>query len=283
MQPQPDLPLISIVTPSYNQASYLRRTLESLLGQGYPRLELIVIDGGSNDGSVEIIREFADHIAYWVSEPDRGQSHAINKGFARATGDVFGWLNSDDLLLPGALMAVGEIFAAYPEIGWITGRTTLVDVDDRLSQVWLKRKPRFRRLIAGGWYHGRALGFINQEGTFWRRALWELAGGHVDETRHYSMDYELWRRFARYADLVSVDRSLGAFRKQPNQKTSQLDAYFKEAGVRLPAAARFVAWPIRGAFTILSWPFAPRLIYDSQAGRWQFKPGPFFQPGIGPK
>lgn len=261
---------ISVVTPSYNQAAFLRKTLDSVLNQDYPDLELIVIDGGSTDGSAEMLQSYSARLTFWISEPDRGQSHALNKGFARASGDILTWLNSDDVLLPGALHAVGEIFAQYPQIDWLTGQPANIDVDDHLRVTPLK-VGRFRRLIRRGWYHGRGLGFIRQEGTFWRRSLWERAGAAIDETRHYAMDDALWRRFAAHADLVSVDRPLAAFRTQPQQKTAQLERYYAEAGIRLPSAARLAALPLRAAFTLVSWPFAPRVI--CRADRWELRGG----------
>lgn len=252
------LPSISIVTPSYNQAAFIERTLMSIHAQGYPRLEHIVIDGGSSDGSTKIIRAYEDNLAYWVSEPDNGQSDALNKGFSRATGEIMTWLNSDDVLLPGALQAVGEIFAQCPQVEWLTGLGANIDVHDQLRHFPLKT-GRFRRLIEKGWYHGRALGFIRQEGTFWRRSLWERAGGQIDITRHWTMDFALWRRMAEHADLYTADQAFAAYRSHPDQKTAQLDRYYAEAGVRLPNAVRTIAVPVRAAFTVITWPLAPRV------------------------
>lgn len=262
-----ELPLISIVTPSYNQAAFLRKTLDSVLDQNYPNLETIVIDGASTDGSVDILHDYGSKLTYWVSEPDHGQSQALNKGFAHTTGDILTWLNSDDVLLPNALHTVGEIFARYPQIQWLTGQPANLDVRDQLRVSPLKT-GRFRSLIRRGYYHGRGLGFIRQEGTFWRRSLWEKAGAAIDEAKHYAMDDDLWKRFAQYADLVTVDMPLAAFRSQPQQKTAQLDHYYAEAGVILPHAARFVMLPVRALFTLLSWRFAPRVV--RRDGEWRY-------------
>lgn len=260
-----DYPRISIITPSYNQAAFLRKTLDSVLDQHYPNLEYIVIDGGSTDGSVDILREYDAKLTYWVSEPDQGQSHAINKGFARATGEIMTWLNSDDVLLPGSLHTVGEIFARYPQIQWLTGQPANLDVHDHL-RVFPLKTGRFRALIRRGWYHGRGLGFIRQEGTFWRRSLWEKVGASINEAKHYAMDNDLWRRFAQHADLVTVDMPLAAFRSQPKQKTAQLNRYYAEANVKLPEAVRVIVLPIRAIFTLISWRFAPRVVRRN--GEW---------------
>jgi glycosyltransferase involved in cell wall biosynthesis len=260
-----ELPRISIITPSYNQAAFFRKTLDSVLDQNYPNLEYIVIDGGSTDGSTDILREYSSRLVYWVSEPDEGQSHALDKGFTRSTGEIMTWLNSDDVLLAGSLHTVGEIFARYPQIQWLTGQPANLDVHDQLRVSPLKT-GRFGALIRHRWYHGRGLGFIRQEGTFWRRSLWEKIGGSLDQAKHYAMDDELWRRFAQHAQLVTVDMPLAAFRTHPQQKTAQLSRYYAEAGVKLPHAARAVMLPIRAIFTLLSWRFAPRVVHHK--GEW---------------
>ncbi len=224
----------------------------SLLDQGYPDLEVIVIDGGSTDGSADILQSVATRLAYAVSEPDSGQAHAINKGFTRSTGSILAWLNSDDVLLPGALAAVGELFAGFPQVQWLTGQPANIGADGALRHFPLK-SGYFRGAIRRGWYHGRALGFIRQEGTFWRRSLWDQSGGALDEARYYTMDYDLWRRFAQHAPLVTVAQTLAAFREHAAQKTAALDGYYAEAGVHVPQAARIVTVPARALISPLAW------------------------------
>ena len=278
--PKTTFPRISIIIPSYNQAEYLEATLCSVLDQGYPNLEVILMDGGSKDGSQEIIERYASHLAYWQSQPDEGQAAALNAGFARATGEVLTWLNSDDVLLPGALPLIGETLARFPEIVWLTGLPANIDASGRLAEIGLPTTGRFRPFIQRGWYHGRALGFIRQEGTFWRRNLWERVGARLDPWRYFSLDYDLWRRFAAHADLVTVASILAAYRYQPKQKTAELDRYYKEIGVRLPDRIRLLALPARALFTIVSWPFAPRVIYNRASAQWRFSAGPFFREGV---
>jgi glycosyltransferase involved in cell wall biosynthesis len=266
------LPRISIVTPSYNQGEFLEQTLRSVIEQGYPNLDYRVIDGGSTDGSVEIIRRYADRLSAWVSEPDAGQADAINKGFARSTGEIMGWLNSDDLYMPDTLHIVGEIFAHFPQVAWISGLTIIINADGKIT--WRPRLrrmptlPKFRGLIRRGWYHGRRLGFIQQEGTFWRRSLWDQAGGYLDVDRRYSMDFDLWRRFADHADLATVDATLAAFRQHGGQKTRDMTGYYAEIGVTIPDGVRIVMLPLRMAFRLALNRFAPRIVYSKRDGRW---------------
>jgi len=212
-------PRLTVVTPSFNQADFLEETIRSVLDQGYPNLEYIIIDGGSTDGSVEIIRRYADHLAYWVSEPDGGQSVAINKGLARATGDWLAWLNSDDLYLPGALQRVALEVLADAGLDWIVG--PILVTDQTLAPLW-EFAPR---CPARSWLDfvctkdrfGTAL---PQPGTFWSRRAWERAGS-LDETLHYAMDHDYWGRLAHLGFRpYCLDSPLAVIRRHPEAKTT---------------------------------------------------------------
>jgi glycosyltransferase involved in cell wall biosynthesis len=227
-------PRISIVTPSYNQEAFIDETICSVLSQGYPNLEYVVIDGGSTDGSVEIIRKYEHQLTYWVSEHDAGQYDAINKGFSKATGDIMAWLNSDDKYMPWTFQVIGDIFSTLPEVEWLTtlypimwdasGRATGCHYQDGYS-----RQGFFRgeNLPGAGWY---ARCWIQQESTFWRRSLWERTGGYVDASLALAGDFELWARFFKDTELYGVGIPLGGFRVHDDQKTARhLNVYLKEA------------------------------------------------------
>jgi glycosyltransferase involved in cell wall biosynthesis len=203
-------PKIALVTPVFNSARYLEATIRSVLEQRYPNLEYIIIDGGSTDGSVDTIRKYESQLHFWTSEGDRGMYDAINKGFAHSTGEVMGWISATDLLHAGSLFAVGDVFQTFPEVEWITGRPT--GFNDEGMAVEVLKLRRWSRLpfLAG------ANRYIQQESTFWRRTLWERAGGRVDDSRRNASDFELWVRFFRYAKLYSVDALIGGFRSHPD-------------------------------------------------------------------
>jgi glycosyltransferase involved in cell wall biosynthesis len=206
-------PKISIVTPSFNQSEFIERTLTSVLGQSYPNLEYYVQDGGSTDGSIKILDRYADRLSGWTSHADNGQSQAINLGFARTSGEIMAWLNSDDILLPGALTCVAEYFRLHPDVDVIYGYRVLIDENDQEIGRWILPSHDDRVL---SWED-----YIPQETIFWRRRIWEKAGGQIDESFRFAMDWDMLLRFrdagARFARLP---RFLGGFRVHPRQKTS---------------------------------------------------------------
>ena len=212
-------PRITMVTPSLNQGAYLERAMQSVLSQRYPNLEYLVMDGGSTDQSLAIIGRHAHELAHWEHQPDRGVGHALNKGFARATGEIFGWLNADDVLLPGALHIVGQIFSDYPAILWLTSGSLNLSADDRFFVMQTSRKwfspwtQLFRRSLPP------------QHCTFWRKALWDRAGGSVIEDSRF-MDCELWLRFYEHAPLYVADTVFGAWRLHPASYSAQRMAAF---------------------------------------------------------
>jgi glycosyltransferase involved in cell wall biosynthesis len=206
------LPTISLVTCSYQQARFLDATMRSVLGQQYPALEYMVIDGGSTDGSRAIIERHADALAWWVSEPDRGQSDALIKGFERATGDVCGWLCSDDLLLPGALHRVGAFFRDHPQVQAVYGDSIWIDVNG--EPIRPKREMGFNRFV---FLHDH--NYVPQPSMFWRRSLYQAVGGlrqHFD----IAMDNDLWERFSARTRIVHMPCYLSCMRYYAEQKTS---------------------------------------------------------------
>ena len=199
------LPSISIVTPSFNQGSYLERTVKSILSQNYPNLEYVVIDGGSTDNSVDILNRYSNDLHYWVSESDSGHANALNKGFSHTTGEIMGWLNSDDMYFPGCFNTISEIFTKFPEVNWISGLTSVWNDVDSVINIEGTQKNIFDFLL------GR-FGWIQQESTFWRRSLWDKAGAGLNESIKYAVDGELWTRFFLHDDLYPVYSTLGGYR-----------------------------------------------------------------------
>lgn len=205
-------PGISVVIPSLNQARFLSGAIRSLLDQRYPQLEIIVVDGGSRDGSRELIESFSPSLAWWCSEPDAGQSAALNKGFNRATRDIMAWLNADDRLAPGALARVALYFAGNPEIDAVYGHRVLIDEEDREIGRWIL-PPHSDRVLS--WAD-----FIPQETLFWRRGLWRRTGGEIDDSFKFAMDWDLILRFrGAGAKFVRLPFFLGLFRVHSGQKT----------------------------------------------------------------
>jgi glycosyltransferase involved in cell wall biosynthesis len=206
-QPEADSwPRITLVTPVYNSDRFIEQTIRSVLNQRYPNLEYIIVDGGSTDGTLDIIRKYESRVSWWISESDRGMYDALNKGFARGTGEIMGWISATDQLHLGGLLVVGSIFKAFPRVEWITGIPTNFNEQGMAIHVgWQQRWSRFRFLAGANRY-------IQQESTFWRRGLWERAGSRMDDSRRNANDFELWVRFFCHAQLYPVAALIGGFR-----------------------------------------------------------------------
>lgn len=213
---------ISIITPSFNQAAHLRQTLESVLSQEVADLEYIVVDGGSTDGSREIIESFGDRLAWWCSEPDAGQYAAINKGFALATGEIMAWLNSSDYYLPWTLQTVHSIFEEFPQVRWISSlHKTCVEEDGNFAGY--QKIPGFSRnaFLQGLHGSGENQNFIQQETCFWRKSLWENIGGAIPRDYQSAADFHLWSRFFDHSPLTGVAAPLAAFRFHKQQRSTE--------------------------------------------------------------
>lgn len=209
-------PLVSIVTPSFNQEKFLRLTIESVLSQDYPNLEYSIIDGGSSDGSVEIIQEYENSLSYWESIPDKGQTDAINKGFARAKGKYLAWLNSDDIYQPGAVSEAVDCLENHPEIGMVYGDCDFIDAQGRRIGQFPAAQTNLSRLRRG-YVH------IPQQSSFFRADLWHRVGP-LDPSFYFAMDYDLWVRIAQQALLVYLPgHTWASFRLHGDAKTIAAD------------------------------------------------------------
>lgn len=220
------LPKISIITPSYNQGQFLEETIQSVLNQNYPEIEYIIIDGGSTDNSVEIIKKYEDRLAYWVSEKDRGQTHAINKGFKKATGEIVNWLNSDDVLLPGAISNIVHYFTSNPMVDFAYGDYVLVDFFGK--EIVPRREIDFDLNIL--LYSGC---FIQQSTCFFRKSVIDKIG-LLDEEQNFYMDYEFYLRAAQNGfTFHNIRKSLVAFRCHASSKSVSRDIRTKERRIEI--------------------------------------------------
>jgi glycosyltransferase involved in cell wall biosynthesis len=216
-----NLPKISIVTPSYNQGEFLERCIDSILCQNYPNLEYIIMDGGSSDNSAEIIKRYEKYLAYWQSRPDGGHYSAVQEGFNFATGDIMGWLNSDDMFHPNGLFVVGNTFAQNTEVELITGKRVGFDAEGNLLSYAYEKQTWCRDRLLDETFVDRNI-FVMQEATFWRRRLWEQAGATLALSFDLAADFELWLRFSRYARMYTVDALLAGYRYHGASQRSQL-------------------------------------------------------------
>jgi len=215
-----------VVTPNFNQGDFLEQTILSVLDQAYPNLEFIIIDGGSSDGSKEIISKYEDRLHYWVSEKDEGMYHAINKGFSRSTGDIMCWINSDDVLWQNSLSYIAEVFSENNNIHWLQGYPSVIDEDGNLLY---QREPVALKHDFYKLKFVKDCAFIQQESTFWSRELWEKSDGRLNTQYRLAADFDLWMQFFHHARLYCSHRQLAAFRKRSGQQSADQETYIKEA------------------------------------------------------
>lgn len=241
----------SIVTPTYNSEKYLADTIESVLSQdGNFEIEYIIVDGGSTDKTIEIIKKYAEKYPIrWVSEKDSGMYDAINKGFEMATGDVFAWINSDDVYLTNTFQAIKVVLEKYLEINWLKGITLVsnekLETTNRLpcyiyNQDWIKKGV-----------YGRNAYFIHQDSVFWRKDLWKKAGNIPKEFK-FAGDYYLWTQFAKYSPLWSLDQPVSRFRKTTGQLSEDMAKYREEQEKIIPKTKSFILFKIKLFFGLKS-------------------------------
>jgi glycosyltransferase involved in cell wall biosynthesis len=207
--------LISIVTPSYNQAPYIEETIRSVLSQDYPEIEYMIVDGGSTDGTLDIIKRYDDKLGCWVSEKDKGQTDALNKGFARAKGDILAWINSDDTYEPGAVSAAVKYLQSHPEVGMVYGNCNFINKSGEVIGKFDAAQTNYHRLRRG-YVH------IPQQTMFFRADLWKQVGP-LDPSFYFAMDYDLWTRISSRTEIRYVPQTWANFRLHTSGKTILAD------------------------------------------------------------
>lgn len=211
MNPLPNLPKVSIITPSFNQGEFLEASIRSVLEQDYPNIEYILVDGGSKDNSVEIIKKYADKLAWWVSEKDKGHADALNKGFAHATGDILAWLNSDDIYYPHAVSEAVELLKVHSDVGMIYGDADLIDNSGTTVGQFASKQTSYEQMLRGSVH-------IPQATTFFRADVWRQIGP-LDLSLFFSFDYDLWVRISKVSKLLYVPKRWAQFRIHDAGKT----------------------------------------------------------------
>lgn len=271
---------ISIVTACLNQEHTVRESIRSIVGQDYPNLEYIFIDGASTDSTLAIATQYKDLIGQLISEKDDGQYEAISKGFQHSTGDIMAWLNGDDTYFPWTFSVVNEIFSSFPEIDWIIGLPSFLNKRGHLTDIHSKPASFPRRLISKGLYDEKRGGYLQQESMFWRRSLWTKVGG-LDLNYRYAADFDLWTRFARHTELALINTPLAAFRvlrgeqkssKHRDNYLSEVERIQKERGLpgySLWNSVASISLITRALlrFTILG--NSPIVSYNEKSERWE--------------
>lgn len=254
IKPKEKYPKISIVTPNYNYGHLLEETILSVLNQNYPNLEYIIIDGGSTDNSLEVIKKYESRLAYWTSEKDEGIYDALNKGFKLCTGEIMAYLNSDDIYLPWALETVFSVFSEVRDAEWIsTLQPGYIDYVSRAR--WFGQIPGFSKdAFLNGKYSGRfsKFRFIQQESTFWRKSLWDKTKGSIDINYKLAGDFWIWNEFYKHTELYGILNPISLFRVNSGQKSSDINQYILECEMILNSKIRRKKAIIANKLQILS-------------------------------
>lgn len=268
-------PRISIITPSYNQGKYIEETIRSVLMQGYPNLEYIIMDGGSTDESVEIIKKYEPWLTYWASEKDEGQSDAINKGFQRANGEIMAYINSDDVYMPYTFSLIARLFRQFKDIDWITGHSSFL-VDSQVISPRRNHGDAYNgQLMRSGFHTPWFLGIPQQVSTFWKRELFLRSGGFVDKKFFHAMDVDLWVRMSKFSAPTFVSATLALMRLHNEQKSIETKIAFTEIEDQsyafLPFGIRKLIW--QGMKQIILRGLIRRVLFNGKAKRliWDYK------------
>lgn len=271
---------ISIVTVCYNMEKTIEDTILSVLNQRYPDLEYIVVDGGSTDDTLKIIDKYHDDISVVISEPDNGMYDALRKGFKRATGDIFAWINADDEYLPWTFKFVNEIFSQFDSVSWIGGVPMFMDENRIVTDIFPSPGAKVKKEIARGRYQSKMYGFLQQEGMFWKRSLYEKVGG-LDQNYKYAGDFDLWCKFAKFEELYQVSIPIGVFMRRSDslsiggndkyahevQQISHEHGFSYNIIYRLFSKSRVIVNILR----ILTFKKAPIICYSVSKRQWQVK------------
>lgn len=273
-------PRISIVTSCFNAEETIGDTLQSVLGQQYPALEYIVVDGASRDGTLAVAQRHRAGLTTLVSEPDGGQYHGIQKGMAMASGEIMAWLNADDVYCPWTLSVVGEVFATYPQVEWLIGTPGHMNRRGQCTRVAGESAPAYpAAYVRNGWFRAQGAGYLQQESMFWRRSLWQRAGG-LDLRWQLAADFELWCRFARHAELHALASPLALFRRRPGEQRSSagLADYEREVG-QICSGLPALPWTwrtlggrsehLRHLLRLLTWRRSPVIAWSMRDEKWQ--------------
>jgi len=250
---------ISIVTPSFNQGHFLRETINSVVSQNYNNLEYIVIDGGSGDDSPKIIKEYDNSLYYWISEPDRGHAHALNKGFDKSTGEIMAWINSDDKYLPWTFATVNEIFTQHPDIEWIVGTNAWWNSKGTLLRARNVYKNR-HDFLSGDFK------WIQQESVFWRRSLWNRTGAFINEAYRLMVDGELWTRFFLEARLWHAECILSGYREHSSNRAK---SHYDLCILEMESAIKQLQFNLKAVSSIETSKDYPLVIFDQHDDMWK--------------